>query len=75
MHIYILAGQFLSHTPLESYIKLQPHVLCSCLPDSIYNHLVTVVATSSQRGILQQLLKLCQACMYLMFLFFRETIL
>lgn len=53
MHIYILAGQFLSHTPLESYIKLQPHVLCSRLPVSIYNHLVTVAATSSQRGILQ----------------------
>lgn len=53
MHIYILAGQFLSHTPLETYIKLQPHVLGSCLPVSIYNHLVTVVATSSQRGILQ----------------------
>lgn len=53
MHIYILADQFLSHTPSVSYIKLQSHVLCSYLPVSIYNHMVTVVATSSQKGILQ----------------------
>lgn len=52
MHIYILADEFLSHTPSVSYIKFQSHVLCSYLP-AIYNHMVTAVATSSQRGILQ----------------------
>lgn len=53
MHIYILADQFLSHTSLVSYIKLQSHVLCSYRPVSIYNHMVIVVAISSQREILQ----------------------
>lgn len=53
MHICILADQFLSHTPLVAYIKLQPHVLRSYLPVSTYSHTAAVVATSSQRGILQ----------------------